>query len=546
MPIVRVGGEVLKFPDTMSQDEIKVVLDQRYGSQPGPEAPAAPVAPQPSGAPQSPVAPSYQREDDLIDRTLGAAQGGIQGATEALAGEGTPAFDTSQVRPDIQEAFGAPTPSALERTRGAVGSVMGGLGEAGGEIIEALIPEFIKEPAGEAFQAIMSTEPAQAAVKVATDWAKENPYEANAMGDVANIAALGAPGAKFTTRSSVGKKLSALNEPSLRKSRQKKVQDMLEPEHSKGPGELTLDPKGKKKYVPTQWETDVIEEVAKVKGLNPSKSATDAQWKIRAAASDLRKRMEKKIDRAGNPQIDKQKLIDDMDAMVDNIPNMPEGFVLSGDSQRKAKDLMQKARQLIHDSDGSAKSVLQARRDFDKWVRAQTPNRVYDPDTQSAIAFSNKLIRNAMNDKVDDALKGKRVNLRGELDRQHKLLSAADVMLDKAYKERSSRLGRVVQKFEDITGVHMPTTPVAMAAIPAAGAGFVGGMPAMAATFALGLTGIAGVKGAGWLASAPGRAQIARLITALERDPLGSKFKADRAALLDMINGPTEEEETED
>ena len=439
MPIVRVAGDTLKFPDDMSDEEIRAVLAKEY-----PPTQAAPQAPtlQMGGAPPISSDPPVN-EPDMLDRIGSALGGGIKGASEAL---------TAPPEGAITDPYAMGSTPA-ERTQKALGSVIGGIGEAGGEVLGAAwnaLPEGMTKPVEEGFDWLVNTSPVQYAFETAKKLPEGVQERA---GDVANMAAMVAPNARISSPTNIGAKLEKLNTPSYTKTRKGKIEQML---GDTSVDELTLDAKGRKMAEVTDWDAQVAEEVAKIPKVSTHGSIVRNRAVIRDEAINLREKLESTIKKRGNPKIDVPGLETRLDDLIEAIPDMPESVFLVGNAGEKAQRLVTRLRDMLAKSDGTALGVLQVRRDFDTWVRKQN-GKVFDAENASAVSFAQKLIRDELNNTVDSALP--RLNLKASLDKQHKLLTASDKLLNKARRDAESRIGRMFQKIERTLPVTLPRTP---------------------------------------------------------------------------------------
>jgi hypothetical protein len=155
---------------------------------------------------------------------------------------------------------------------------------------------------------------------------------------------------------------------------------------------------------------------------------------------------------------------------------------------------------------------------------------VFDADLESAVSIALKDIRGYLNDTVKKSTKSTRVG--PLLDKQHKLLTAGDMLEEKAMKQADTWFGRTIQKFEKATGEKIPTTPLAQAATATAlvGAASLGGGAAAASAASL----IAGYKGLKWLYSADGRQWLVKMVRLTDTIP---QLKPEVNALVQMSQG---------
>ena len=502
----------------------------------------AAFAPTPVG-PQSAVEmPPMDRQEGFIERTMDNAGEGISNAYG-----------------DYFEGMGKGNPIA-----GAVhggGEIVDAVGKVAGDAYDTFAPKVVKDTVKSVGKAVTDTDLYKGGVELLKDaqqsyqsWKKENPELGETtddaleyMGDATKIGTLMAPGPKvgptlkIPGKPSLSRQLTRANKEAVKATRREKVLKMIEPADKKGMGNIDIDRRGKHVYQPHPWEQEVADEIVKIKDLKPNAPAARNHNVLRNEATKLREQLEGRIAKVGNPKIDKVALLTKMDDVAENLTDMPGGFALVGDSATSAKNMMIELRRIMEKSDGTALGVLQARRDFDAAIR-KAYGDVYNSSTEQAKHVANKWIRDTLNETVDDAVKG--TDVLKNLQRQHKLLYAADEVLAKAHKERATTMGRLVDNIENKIGMKIPTTPLALGSTAVVGAGVLAGTPVAAATAAT-LTGLfAGYKGIAWLGSPPGRQWIIKMVKAIESDPMLLKtLKADRLALLAMLDEPKDEEE---
>jgi hypothetical protein len=126
------------------------------------------------------------------------------------------------------------------------------------------------------------------------------------------------------------------------------------------------------------------------------------------------------------------------------------------------------------------------------------------------------------------------------LTRQHNLLSGRDILQGKRAKEAHNMFSRVGHKLREIG--HLPTTPLALAALGIAAAPLV---PAAGATVAAGATGWQAYK----LMKGPQRHRaLASILSSIDRaakrEPtLATQLAPERALIVEMMKQSQEDEE---
>lgn len=441
------------------------------------------------------------------------------------------------------------------------GEIVDSIGKVAGDAFDTFAPDVVKKGVKKAGEWLGDTEAVKTGVELAQEtkqaydsWKQENPELGKVtdstldyVGDATKIGTLMAPGpkvgvtAKIPGKPSLSRQMTAVNKTALEQTRRGKVLKLLEPPDKRGLGNLDTDKYGNHIYKPHPWEKEVADEIVKIKDFKTSAPNARNHNVLRQEATKLREQLEARIEKAGNPAIDKDALLEKLDNIAENLNDMDGGFSLVGDSATTAKNMLVELRNILAKSDGTALGILQARRQFDTAIRNAYGN-IYNSNVEHAKNIANKWIRDTLNNTVNDSVKG--VDVLNSLQRQHKLLFASDELLAKAFKERSTVIGRLVHGIEDRLGLKLPTTPLALGATATAGAGLIAGYPAAAAVGGTLVTLMGAYKGAAWLGTAPGRQWIINMVKAIESDPLLMKtLKADRLALLAMLDDEKDKEE---
>lgn len=361
------------------------------------------------------------------------------------------------------------------------------------------------------------------------EWANENPELARRLGEVINIGAVGAKPIAPNTPLTYPRLERKVTKRALN-NRKGAVTEMLEPIGKKGEGTLRINPKTKKKeYVPSKWEKEVNKEVTRVPTVDPKAPYTNNMNAVRDYATTLRKDLDKLVEVKGEA-INKQSVLT---GLANKVNNLADETLLSGNAFDVAKKIYKKADELIRASDGTALGLLDARRELDKWVRSQ--RGVFDSQFENATTISLREIRSHINKEVAKASGGAAKQVESLLSRQHKLLTAGDVLETKALKEADGAIGRMIQKWETKTGERIPTTPYAQAATVA----FLAGKSAILAP----ISGLVGTyKGLKWLPTPEGKLWLQRAKDIAKQNPM---LAPEVNAIVQLAEGlqPAEEEE---
>lgn len=150
---------------------------------------------------------------------------------------------------------------------------------------------------------------------------------------------------------------------------------------------------------------------------------------------------------------DKKELMKSIDDLAESTIRSNSTLMI-GKSEKSVRNAFKHARKLVRDADNTPKGILQARRDFDKWMKAQySENALYNPDTLDTVrSISNRVIR----DRMDEQLQGLVPDIKPLLLRQSGLFKAVNptgVLAQKAAIEPTSAIRRQWAKLSEIIGL---------------------------------------------------------------------------------------------
>jgi hypothetical protein len=432
-----------------------------------------------------------EEQPGFLERSTTRLQEMGTSIVDAFGAEDEEYYDPEKISSDIAEAYGPATRSPAEQVQEAGSELISGVSsvlvDGGLTLVDNLIPEDWQESIADFSRSsweYLNQSPiiregvalAQDSLEAYEEWAKENPDYANRLEEIVNITAVARPKGTKPAGQAYDRKLAKERVTNRRKA----VDKSLEPATPKGgDGELVLTPGrlGRYEYKPSKWERKRNNTVTQVKGYNPNKSSLHNRNELLLEAGRTKDTLTRYIVDKGNPEIDTAKLKETLTGVVDHLDTQT---LLTGDAKQKALIIFQKAEELIDASDGTATGILQARRELDSWVRKQHKS-VFDADLMNATSVANKAIRDSINDAVEKATGS---SVRTLLDKQHHLLSASDVLYEKALKEANSNIGRLKQSVERAVGMKFPTTPLAAGATTVAGVALLGTYPLVGATLA--------------------------------------------------------------
>ena len=346
-------------------------------------------------------------------------------------------------------------PAPLDPATAAVVGISQGA-RAGGEIIGGsiglLIPDAVREGAQGAWDFIKEASYVKAATQALSkggeyyeQWKQQNPAEAEQLEATLDVALLATPQLKATTAVADGvtKKARAakreFNENNIEELRAG-ILRMMRPENFEGVGEVVeVGPTRKKVYVPNDKEDTVNKVLETVEDINPDRSYTYNHQVASTAIKEAEVDLQKHIKGSGNPKFDIDTVLGDMVSMVEDFSNTPAYKLLSADAQSKAKEFSSIALDMLRKTDGTATSLLEVRREFDKFLNAGSGN-VFDPIVESAKSAAGQHVRNILNQQLKDITDGDEVH--HLLDRQHNLYIAKDRLREGRAREGNNMFAR--------------------------------------------------------------------------------------------------------
>ena len=215
---------------------------------------------------------------------------------------------------------------------------------------------------------------------------------------------------------------------------------MMRPENFEGSGEVVeVGATRKKVYVPNEKEDTVNKVLETVEDINPDRSYTYNHQVASTAIKQAEMDLQKHIKGSGNPKFDIDTVLGDMVSMVEDFSDTPAYKLLSADAQSKAKEFSSIALDMLRKTDGTATSLLEVRREFDKFLNAGSGN-VFDPIVESAKSAAGQHVRNILNQQLKDITDGDEVH--HLLDRQHNLYIAKDRLREGRAREGNNMFAR--------------------------------------------------------------------------------------------------------
>lgn len=443
----------------MTQVQSRPSLDQIFGAQAQPQAPAV------SAASKRPS----------LDEIFGA---------QAAPLPKTDASFTERVGEDIAKRKAQEKKDVFSEDQSPVSAGLQGVGqymalgsditgEAAKSAINA-VPESIKQPIADTAKKtanyVANTDIGKAGIAKAVEakqawesFSKEHPEAARNIGAVGNIAgafpagleasaaekgALSAGEAAAPALKSAGENLTKAGEKQAAERKAKSFTDLVSPKETKKVKEDNVGKtveKGflrKKEVVPDKFTADVANTVSQVPGINPSRSYQHNYNQIAAENKAEAIKLNEAL-KTSNATIPLEKI----NKAAANIRNsLAKQTFLVGDAKKVSDKMLEEAGSLIKKNGNTAAGLLKTRQEFDSWAKGQMGGDPFS-DSNKARGASLKAVRDSLNNLISDAVPDAKV--KESLKKQFHLYSALDNIQDKAAAEGKNVLTRSLAKLED-------------------------------------------------------------------------------------------------
>tara|TARA_R110000782_G_C14805219_1_gene412240 strand:+ start:970 stop:2739 length:1770 start_codon:yes stop_codon:yes gene_type:complete len=471
----------------------------------------------------------------------------------------------------------------IQSTGQVAGGVWDALGETlvlGAKGVSFITPEFIKGPVKQGWQAgvdfITNSPKSMEALKAAEGglesygaWKKENPESALTLESVVNIALLLAPmpkGGKVKgnpefvgpikpTPEFVGAvkpagveraglaMINASGKQVSDRSTQKAL-ELIVPKTGVPEQTREVSRAGFKYNIvsPTAQEQKIVETVAKLK-IPQSASNQRSLNLIDDAIETEAKILEKQVaaSKEAIPLTESFKLLDDVAANT----KATDAFVSTNQLGQMVDDVVVKAKSLLEANPQTPLGVLRTRKELDAYVRSYKANKSAFPNqdnVETALSIALRDVRTALNTKV--AQTAPKANVLTRLEKQSNLYRARVPVIEKAKADASNSLGRLWQTTTGVTGVRMPSTPLA---IGVTGAALAGWLPAIIGGVGVGIAGRGVYRGvvSPELKKFLGQSLIAssKALKQAKNPETIRQLRADRAVIIELLKNSKVEEE---
>jgi len=421
----------------------------------------------------------------------------------------------------------------------------------GGELLTSFagvfVSDAVREGAEDAWNAVKDTSFGRLATEALSSGydsylslKEKYPSEVERLEQIVDIGAIITPQVGVSSAANRAKQKYNLNNFEERK---KGVERMMRPDNFEGEGEVVeVGRLRKKEYLPSNREETVNLTLATVDSVDPNRSYTYNHQAVNKEVEASNEKLIGFINRSKNPKFNLNEVVREMQDAVTALSAAPEYRLLTGDAQKKANEFAETALDMLRESEGNALSLLEVRRQFDKFL-SSGQKTAFDPTIESSKSVAGRYIRNVLNNKLKELTPGD--DVQNYLDRMHNLLNAKDTLRKKRAKEASNVITRAWSSVKDVA--NLPSTPLALVATLGAGTSLV--TPMGAATGA--------ITGAGLYATvnllkkknrlkfyATTLSAIDKGIKAYSSDKnVVAQLKADRLVIVDLINETRQEEE---
>ncbi len=455
---------------------------------------------------------------------------------------------------------------------GGVFDVLGETLTLGAKGISFVTPDFIKDPIKEGWAAgvefITSNPKSMEALKAVeggvesyAEWKKENPESALTLESVVNLGLLFAPvpkGAKVkgnpnfvgpskpTVTEKVGQVMVDASGKQIKDRSTKKAMDLIVPKSGVPEQTREVSKMGFKYNVikPTPQEQKIVDTVATLKipqSASNQRSLNLIDDAIEAEAKTLERQVASS--KEAIPLSESFKLLDEVAVNTKNT----DAFVAANQLGKMVDDVVVKAKSLLKENPQTPLGVLKTRKELDAYVKSYKANKSAFPsqdNVETALSIAVRDVRSALNTKVAETVP--RANVMSRLEKQSNLYRAKVPVIEKAKNDASNSIGRTWQRITGVTGLKMPTTPLA---IGITGAALAGWLPAIIGGVGVGIAGRAVYRGtiSPELKKFLGQTLIAssKAIKQAKNPETIKQLRADRALILELLKNSKVEENEE-
>lgn len=315
------------------------------------------------------------------------------------------------------------------------------------------------------------TDLAKSAANSYGQFAQNNPRAARNIESVADIfgaiPAASAENAAASGLSDVGSVLEASGQSSAQAAKNKFIQSLVTPKETASVLNDQFGRSTETKYLkqqivqPTPQEQGAIDTVSQIPGISKNKSLLANHNIIEDAKNDKAQSLIDKL-KSNDVPINSTNVANSLDEINEGLKKNP---YISGTGETAATRVMDGMLESLRNNPRTASGLLQARKDFDKWVTEQKGENAFDPSLDSPTTIAIRKFRQAINNTVSDAVPDAEV--RASLAQQSNMYHALENIRSKGSLQAKNAVSRAGQK---VTSV-LPKSLVAKAGL----AGLAGG-----------------------------------------------------------------------
>lgn len=154
-----------------------------------------------------------------------------------------------------------------------------------------------------------------------------------------------------------------------------------------------------------------------------------------------------------------------LDSSLESLKNSP---FITGEAETSAKRVIEGMKEALKKNPSTASGLLQARKDFDAWVKAQKGKGVFDPQRDSAVTTAVQHVRQSINDLVEQRVP--EIGFKDSLRKQSNMYRALDNIETKGGYEAANAVKRAAEKVADLIPVKSGLAKGSLAAVGLGGA----------------------------------------------------------------------------
>lgn len=291
--------------------------------------------------------------------------------------------------------------------------------------------------------------------------------------------------------------------------------------------------------IPPTYYEGVIETLADTPEINPGRSYHYNQGVLRDKIKETAEQLRSDLISSGNPTFNRQRLIQNLLELRDNVENIEGLLGLTGDSVKLAERAFDVVIDRLQSTGPTVINLWDARKNFDKAVDEISGGF----DNQTAKGRLMNLFRDTINEEIITSASS--VDVADSFQRMSHYFTARPVFQQKAQAEAESRIGRLMANIQR-TG-NLPRTPLALYATASVAWPF---LPQAAAGAAVGGTVIGAVQLSRSAALKNFLGDTLKLIDdaikTTDNSDMVTQLKADRLFLIEITREALKDEEESD